>query len=52
VNLYLYSPNTPSWRGAQLKKNTGTTLPLLIQFGRCALCASYIRKEDYQAVKH
>jgi len=20
-------PNTPSWRGAQLKKSTGTTLP-------------------------
>jgi hypothetical protein len=28
VELYLYSPNTPSWRGSQLK-NTGTTLPLL-----------------------
>jgi len=22
-------PNTPSWRGAQLKKSTGTTLPYL-----------------------
>jgi hypothetical protein len=21
-------PNTPSWRGAQFKKSTGTTLPL------------------------
>jgi hypothetical protein len=21
-------PNTPSWRGAQLKSSTGTTLPL------------------------
>jgi hypothetical protein len=27
VELYLDSPNTPSWRGAQLK-STGTTLPL------------------------
>jgi hypothetical protein len=28
VELYLH-PNTPSWRGAQLKKKgTGTTLPL------------------------
>jgi hypothetical protein len=27
VELYLHSPNTPSWRGAQLKKSTGTTLP-------------------------
>jgi hypothetical protein len=27
---YTYTPNTPSWRGAQLKKGTGTTssLPL------------------------
>jgi hypothetical protein len=25
VELYLHSPNTPSWLGAQL--NTGTTLP-------------------------
>jgi hypothetical protein len=23
VELYLYSPNTPSWRGAQLKKAQG-----------------------------
>jgi hypothetical protein len=28
VELYLHSPNTPSWRGAQLKKAEGTTLPL------------------------
>jgi hypothetical protein len=28
VDLYIHSPNTPSWRGAQFKKNTGTTLPL------------------------
>jgi len=27
VELYLHSSNTPSWRGAQLRKNTGTTLP-------------------------
>jgi hypothetical protein len=34
VELYLHSPNTPSWRGAQFKiKSTGTTLalPLPIQ---------------------
>jgi hypothetical protein len=30
LELYLHSPNTPSWRGAQLKKSTGTTLPLLL----------------------
>jgi len=29
VELYLHSPNTPPWRGAELKKGTGTTLPLL-----------------------
>jgi hypothetical protein len=23
VDLYLHSPNTPSWRGAQFKKSTG-----------------------------
>jgi hypothetical protein len=28
VELYLHSPNTPSWRGAQLGGSTGTTLPL------------------------
>jgi hypothetical protein len=30
MELYLHSPNTPSWRGAQLKKSTGTPLPYLI----------------------
>jgi hypothetical protein len=24
-------PNMPSWHGAQLKKNTGTTLPLQVK---------------------
>jgi hypothetical protein len=28
VELYLHFPNTPSLRGAQLNKSTGTTLPL------------------------
>jgi hypothetical protein len=28
MELYLHSPSTPSWRGAQLRKNTGTTLAL------------------------
>jgi hypothetical protein len=28
VKLYLQSPNTPSWRGAQLKKSTGTTFTI------------------------
>jgi hypothetical protein len=28
VELYLYFPNTPSWRGARLKKSTGTNLHL------------------------
>jgi hypothetical protein len=26
VELYLHSPNTPSWRGATLKNSTGVTL--------------------------
>jgi hypothetical protein len=35
VELYLHSPNMPSWRGAQLKKSTGTTLRLpLPKFSR------------------
>jgi len=28
VELHFHSPNTPQWRGVQLKKSTGTTLPL------------------------
>jgi len=28
VELYFHSPNTPSWRYVQLRKRTGTTLPL------------------------
>jgi hypothetical protein len=31
VELYLHSPNTPSWCGAQLK-SIGTTLPLPLPF--------------------
>jgi hypothetical protein len=30
VELYLHSPNTPPWRGAQLKTSTGTLLLLLL----------------------
>jgi hypothetical protein len=30
VKLYLHFPNMPSWRGAQLKKNRGTTLPFTV----------------------
>jgi hypothetical protein len=26
IELYLHSPNTPSWHGAQLKRSTGTIL--------------------------
>jgi hypothetical protein len=32
VELYLRLPNTPSWRGAQLKEVTGGTLPLPFTF--------------------
>jgi hypothetical protein len=28
VELYIPSPSTPPWHGAQLKESTGTTLPL------------------------
>jgi hypothetical protein len=30
VELYLHSPNTPSWRGAQLGGSTGTTFPFTL----------------------
>jgi hypothetical protein len=30
--LHLHSPNTPPWRGAQLKKSTGTPLPYFYVF--------------------
>jgi hypothetical protein len=32
VELYLHSPNTPSWRSAQLKHRDTFTLSLLSQF--------------------
>jgi hypothetical protein len=35
-------PNTPSWRGAQLKKSTGTTLPVPLPWFR-------ERKDEYSA---
>jgi len=28
VEIYLHSPNTPSWRGAQLKHRNNFTLPV------------------------
>jgi len=28
VELYLHSRNVPSWHGAQIKKSTGTILPV------------------------
>jgi hypothetical protein len=31
VELYLHTPNTPSWRGAQLKHKDNFTLPLKIK---------------------
>jgi len=33
--LYLYFPNTPSWRGVQLGGRTGTTLPFYLYFVSC-----------------
>jgi hypothetical protein len=34
VELYVYSPSTPSWRGAQLK-NIGTVLPFTHHIYQC-----------------
>jgi hypothetical protein len=39
VELYLHSPNTPSWGGDQLKKFTGTTLPLPLS---CSIAVTWI----------
>jgi hypothetical protein len=41
VELYLHSPNTPSWRGAQLKKNTGANLPLPLHKRMLTVCEKY-----------
>jgi hypothetical protein len=37
AELYLHFPNTSSWRGAQIKKNTGTTSPLHFKFSLCCI---------------
>jgi hypothetical protein len=34
VELYLNSHNTLSWRGAELKRSAGTTLPLIEEVSR------------------
>jgi hypothetical protein len=36
VELYLHSANTPLWLGTQLKKSTGTSLPLIAFLGMTA----------------
>jgi hypothetical protein len=58
VELYFHSPNTHSWRDAQLK-STGTTLPLTFTFniipGRRTdfrIMKFYLQKnENYQNVE-
>jgi hypothetical protein len=51
IYTYYHSPNTPSWRGVQLKKSTGTTLPLILPrifscgFGSshfCCFCSCFV----------
>jgi hypothetical protein len=43
-------PNTPSWRGAQLKKSTGTALPLPFTFiclsDKLILCVVLLHEFD------
>jgi hypothetical protein len=46
VELYLHSPSTPSWRGAQLR-NIGTTL-LLLTFTLCVCMSAVICKVVYR----
>jgi len=47
VELYLHSPNTPSWHGAQLKKEgTGATLSLPFTMNKqfYYFCTNYFKK--------
>jgi hypothetical protein len=48
VELYLHSPNTPSWSGAQLSTWTTFSLPLLLHKRYCIVtfilsCSTYIQ---------
>jgi hypothetical protein len=43
VELYFHSPNTPSWRGAQLKKRTEITLPFFRAAKILGYCNKYFR---------
>jgi hypothetical protein len=46
VETYLHSPDAPSWRGAQLKNGTRTTLPLPWKgIGPCKV-STYTRQEN------
>jgi len=47
VELYLLSPNTPSWRGAHLKRSTGTTLPFIAR-----LCVHRLQSHQIQMNVH
>jgi hypothetical protein len=49
VELYLHSHNTPSWRGTQLKKSTGTTLPLCITMGAGLIMHYSLLENEYCA---
>jgi len=48
VELYIHSPNTPSWRGARFKKSTETTLSYrTLSASRCE--ANWNRYRDWNA---
>jgi hypothetical protein len=40
VELYLHSPNTPSWHGAQLKKSQGQLYLYLLLFLNAVICTT------------
>jgi hypothetical protein len=44
AELYIYSPHTPSWRGAELKKSTCITLPSIRL--KLSLCPSITTKHE------
>jgi hypothetical protein len=45
VDLYFHSHSTPSWRGSQLKKSTGTTLPLALPYIFATTLSSMLLKQ-------
>jgi hypothetical protein len=46
VELYLHSPNTPSWRGAQLGRTRGDNFKLMHLLISAAACGLYFHSHS------